>query len=157
MGSGIRPSLCLERREVVVPEHVLQAGTCCVGQLRSLLRVLAEDADRLRVREDVLDVGRRVVCVDGHRDRPDVREREVEQRPLERRPGQDPERVTFAHAARQQPVRQCGHTLCGLEPGDLVPVVAMLDEVCRALLAPRDSVAPEPWDGAGCVHRPECS
>ena len=120
--------------------------------LRHLGGVLAEDADRLRVVEDVGDVLRRAVGVDRRSDRADLREREVEQRPLERRPGERRERVALADAAGQQAVREVLDPLGRLGPGDLVPVVAVLDEVGRARPIPGDGVAPETGDRAIGAH-----
>ena len=60
--------------------------------LRALLLVLAEHADRLGVLDDVLRVPGRAVRVDRCADGADEREREVEHRPLERRLPEDRER-----------------------------------------------------------------
>ena len=85
-------------------------STCC-SRGRSPRRVPSppasrprRDADRLRVVEHVVDVLRRVVGVDGSADRTHVGESEVEERPLERRAGEDAERVALADAAREQTV-----------------------------------------------------
>ena len=81
-------ALRLERREVVERQHVAQARQRAALAPRpspTCFVVLAEHADRLRVVEDVRDVLRRAVGVDGRADGADLGEREVEQRPLERR------------------------------------------------------------------------
>jgi hypothetical protein len=71
--------------------------------------------------EDVLAVLRRAVRVDRGADRADVREREVEERPLEARLAEDPERVALADAERQQAVRELLHGRRSLGPGDRLP------------------------------------
>ena len=94
--------------------------------------------------------------VDRRADRADLRQREVEQRPLERRAGEDRERLALPDAAREQAVGEVLDALGRLGPGDLVPVVAVLDEVGGAVAMPRDGVAARavaivrsvlPWSG----------
>ena len=82
----------------------------------------------------------------------DLGEGEVEQRPLERRPRERRERLALAHAAGEQAVGQVLDPLRRLGPCDLVPVVAVLDEVGRARPLPGDGVAPEPCDRAIGAH-----
>ena len=67
---------------------------------------------------------------------------------------EDRERVALAHAEREQAVRVALDALGRLGPRDLVPVVAVLDEVGRRPAAPaRDRVAPEPRDRAFVLTR----
>ncbi len=56
----VRAALLLERRKVGEGQHVSERGKrrAALLDLRSLRVVLAEDADRLRVLEDVAHVGR---------------------------------------------------------------------------------------------------
>ena len=110
-----------------------------VGDLRPLRLVLDQHADRVRVLEHVAAVLRRAVRVDRRADRPDPRQRVVEERPLEARLGQDPERVALAHAQRQQAVRELLDGAAGLVPRDLLPAVGSLDEVGGPACGPQPS------------------
>ena len=121
------------------------------ANLRALLVVLAENADRLRVAEDVRRVLRRAVHVDGRTDGADEAEREVEERPFEPCRGQDRERVAPADAEGQQAVGQLVHCSGGLVPGDLAPLLTLLDEVRRARPAARDPIQPEACDRASAL------
>ena len=94
-----------------------------------LVGVLAEHADGLGVVEDVRRVLRRAVRVDRRRDRADERKREVEQRPFHRRPREQCERLATADATGEEAVGEVLDPLGRLGPGDLVPVVVVLDEV----------------------------
>ena len=76
----------------------------------------------------------------------DLRQREVDQRPVEAVLSQDRERVTLRDAAREEPVRVGADELVGVAPGDLAPTLAVvLDEVGRgravAAIASRHSRA----------------
>ena len=113
------------------------------GDLGPLLLVLDQDAYRLRVLEDVRGVLRRAVRVDRGADRADSRQRVVEERPVERRLRQDSERVPFAHAERQQSVRELVDRLAGLCPGDLDPALRTLAEVSGLRAPGRHGAAPE--------------
>ncbi len=94
-------SLVLERCEICVRQDLAQVWQLVTAEfdLGALRLVLADHAHRLGVREDVADVRRGAVRVDADRDRTDMREREVDERPFERRPGEDGERVALAHPA----------------------------------------------------------
>jgi hypothetical protein len=130
-------------------QHVLQRDPANLGPL---LVVLAENADRLRVAEDVRSILRRAVHVDRRADRADEAEREVEERPFQPCRCQDGERVAPADAQGQQAVGQLVHGSGGLVPGDLLPVGTLLDEVRRAWPTARDPIQPEACDRA---WRPE--
>ncbi len=93
---------CREVREREDVPEARERGALSVDLLE-LRRVLAEHADRLRVREDVRHVLRRAVRVDPRADRSDLREREVEQRPFERRPRERRERVALATPRARRP------------------------------------------------------
>ena len=153
MRLAIRAALFLERGEVVVGEDELQRGQLVVApvELRALRLVLAEDPDRLRVRDDVRGVLRRGVRVDRGADGADVREREVEEGPLERRAREDREGVALADAAGEQSVRQQLDAVGRVRPRDLLPAVGPLDEVRGARVAGH-GVAPEAGDGAITGH-----
>jgi len=114
--------------------------------------VLAEDADRLRVGEDVGHIRRRAVRVDPCANGSDVCQREVEQRPFERRPGQGGEGVALFDTPCKESVREVLDPFGGLRPADVVPVVAVLDEVRGTLAIVRDGVAPETGDRAVALH-----
>ena len=141
-------ALGLEARQAVVGEHVPEARQAVAHLLHlgELRRVLAENAHGLRVLEDVARVLRRAVRVDRHRDSADAAEREVEERPLERRLGEDAERVALADAQGEQAVRELPDALGRLFPRDRVPVVLVLDEIRGALAPLRDRVVPEARD-----------
>ena len=108
--------------------------------------IRTEHADRLGVVEDVRGVVGRAVRVDGRHDGSDLRQREVEQRPLERRAGEDRERLALPDAPREQAVGQVLDALGRLGPADLVPVIAVLDEIRGAVAVARDRVLPESCD-----------
>ena len=130
------------------------AGSSSVDRLdlRELLGVLADDRDRLGVREEVADVLRRARRVDRDPDRADPGEREVDERPLEAVAREQRDVVALPHAAREQPVRVRADALVGLRPRDLAPAVVRLGEVCGRRAARRDGVAPELRDRApGCA------
>jgi hypothetical protein len=136
--------------EVRVAEDVLEARVPrpVVVELRELLVVLDEHTDRLRVVEDVLAVLRGAVRVDRGADGTHVRKSEVEERPLEARLAEDPERVALADTESQKAVRElldCGRRL---RPRDRVPAVVALDEVGGLRPLRRDRVLPQPRDRA---------
>ena len=134
----------VERQDVLEP----RVPRAVVVELRELLRVLDEHADRLRVVEDVLAVLGGAVRVDRGADGADVGEREVEERPLEARLPEDPEGVALPDAERQEPVGELLDGGRGLGPGDRLPALAALDEVRRAAPPRRDRVLPEPRNRA---------
>ena len=146
---GLEPrALGLELRQVVHRQQVAESWQRAALLLdrRRLFRVSAQHPDGLRVVEDVGRVVGRAVRVDGGDDRADLREREVEQGPFHDRAGEDGERLALPDAAREEAVGQVLDALGGLGPADVVPVVAVLDEIGGALAIPRDSVLPEPCD-----------
>ena len=110
-----------ETVEVVVREDVLQRRQLLrhVFDLGELLGVLADDPDRFGVRQEVSDVARRARGVHGDADGTDVREREVEERPVEAVAGQERDVVALAHAAREEAVRVRAHALVGVGPRHL--------------------------------------
>ena len=112
-----------------------------------MLGVFADDADGLGVREQVLDVARRAGRIHGDADCADVREREVDECPLEAVPREQREVVAFPHSPREEAVRVGPHALVRVRPRDLGPAVLRLDEVRGAAAARRDGVAPELRDG----------
>ena len=124
-------------------DHV---GETEAGDLLPLALVLDEHADGLGVLEDVLAVLRRAVRVDGRADSADQAEGVVEQRPVERRLREDPERVSLAHAQREEAVRELLHRLLGLAPRDLRPPVRAFDEIGGIRPPGRDAFAPQPSD-----------
>ena len=143
MGGSMLPAVCTQCVQLGERDHVSKPD---VGDLGPLLFVLDEHADRVRVLEDVAAVLRRAVRVDRRADRADPCQREVEERPLERRLREDPERVALAHAARQQAVRDLVHRARRLAPADLAPAVGALDEVRRIRPRRLDRFAPELTD-----------
>ena len=119
---------------------------------RRLLRVLAEHADGLRVVEDVRGVVGRAVRVDGRRRRRRsgrARSRTATTRASSGRRSRTPRP---SDPAREQAVGHVLDALRGLRPADLVPVVAVLDEVGGAVAVPRDGVLPEPCDRSFLSH-----
>ena len=134
-------------------EHV---GERDVRDLRPLRLVLDQHADCVRVLEHVAAVLRRAVRVDRRPDRTDPRQRVVEERPLEARLGEDPERVALAHAQREQAVGELLDRQAGLVPRDLLPAAGALDEVGGPGAARADRLAPELSDRAhGAQLTPE--
>ena len=154
---GEVPPVGREAVEVVVGEDVLERRELGRGglDLRELLGVLADDADGLRVCEEVLDVARRARGVDGDTNGADLREREVDEGPVEAVPREQREVVALPHSARQEPVRVGAHALVRLRPRDLGPSVVRLDEVRRALAArPRRRRARAArWSGGAATGR----
>ena len=142
VGGVCTPSLP-ERGKVGKRQHVLELEAV---ELRPLLLVFTEDADGLGVLRHVLRVLRRVVHVDRGADRPDQPEREVEEHPFEAGRGQDREGVALPHSEGEQAVGDLVHRLSRLRPGDRPPVLAVLDEVGRALEAAGDGVLPQTGD-----------
>ena len=120
--------------------------------LPSLVLVLAERADRLRVSDDEPGIGRGAVRIDRGADRADQGKREVEKRPLERGLREDRECVAFAHAGREQTVRELVDRSRGLLPRDFDPRSIALDQIRgrRAVLC--DRVEPEPANRATLKH-----
>ena len=100
-------------------------------------------------------VAGRAVRVDRDADRSDVAEREVEERPLERRAREDPEGVALADAQREEAVGEQLDPLGRLGPRDLAPAVLGLDEV-RGRPCSRDGVAPEARNGP-VRHPTDCT
>ena len=104
--------------EVVVREDVLEPREL-VGDLLDLcelLGVLADDSNRVGMREEVADVTRGAVRVDRDPDGADLRQREVDERPVETVLGEDPERLALAHAAGEEPVCVGAHELVRIAP-----------------------------------------
>ena len=127
-------------------------GEARVCDLRPLFLVLDQHAHRVRMLEHVDAVLRRAVRVDGRAHGADQAECVVEQRPLERRLGQDSERVALANAQCEQAVGELVHGDCGLVPADLAPTVGLLHEV-RGIRAPRgDGLPPQPCDRAAAAR-----
>ena len=89
--------------------------------LRSCCVVLDERADGVGVVEHVAAVPGDEFAYTGAVDGTDQREREVDERPLEPRPGEDAEGVALADAPGEQAVRERVDTVPRLGPGDLVP------------------------------------
>ena len=145
-----------EPREIVVRQDVLELRQL-LGErldLRQLLRVLADDPDCLRVLEEIRHVLRGAVRVHRDRDRADLGEREVHERPVEAVLSQDRERVALGHPAREQPVRVRADELVGIVPRDLAPPLAVvLDEVRRVLATGRDRIPPQPRDRPPLARR----
>ena len=123
--------------------------------LRELRGVLADDPDRLGVREEIADVTCGVVGVDRDPDGADLRQREIDERPVEAVLGEDSERVALAHAAGEEPVRVGAHELVRIAPGHLAPAAALrvLDEVGRCLPLGGYGVSPEARDRAAPAGR----
>jgi hypothetical protein len=155
MGLGVLATLGLERREVREGDDVPQRRQLPRDglDLGQLLLVLADDAHRLGVRQQIADVLRRARRVDRDADGADAGEREVEEGPLEAVPRQQGERVSLPDTPREEPVGVCAHELVGLAPRDPAPVFSVLDEVSRALRAGRHGVLPEPRDRAPSAGR----
>ena len=99
--------------EVCEREHVPELDAF---ELRPLLLVLDEDAHGVRVPEDVGAVARRARGVHRRADGADQGEREVEERPLEPRRAEDPERVALADPERKEAVRDLLHRSSRLSP-----------------------------------------
>ena len=132
--------------EVGEREHVRQPEAL---DLRPLLVVLDEDAQRVGVLEDVRAVARGAGRVDGRPDRADEREGVVEEDPLEPGGGEDPERVALADAEREEAVRELVHRARCLGPRDLAPDPGLvLHEVAGAVPSFGDGVEPQPRDRA---------
>src|SRR3954452_23073356 len=110
--------------------------------LPGLLVVLAPRGESLRMRHDILRVLRRAVRVDGSDDRTDESDREVENRPLERRLADDRNSVSLANAAREETVCELVAGRCGVLPRHRLPAVVMLDEVRRRRAIRGDGVEP---------------
>ena len=102
--------------------------------LRELLVVLDPHADGLGVVEHV-GVLDRAGRVDRRGDDADRAEGVVEQAPLERRAADDPERIPFFKPSARRPFASSSTAVAGLGPGDLVPVVPVLDQVAFVLPA----------------------
>ena len=127
--------------------------TCSTpDDLRALVVVLDEDADGLRVLEDVLHVARRAVRVDRGADGADEGQREVEQRPFEVRPGEQREGVALADAEGEQPVGELVHGPGSLCPGHGNPLAVDLVEVRRVGMRGRDRVPPQIRNRPGAGH-----
>ena len=122
---AVRTPFLLERGQVGEREDVAERGEARPARVHlvALRIVLAHDADRLRMLEDVLGVARRRIRVDRGAHGADVREREVDERPFERVPRQDSEGIALADAAREQAVRDQLDPFGRLAPGDLPPAV----------------------------------
>src|SRR5262249_55711725 len=101
-----------------------------------------------REAQEILDVALRARCVDRGADRADEREREVEQRPLERRAAEDAEHLALAHAEREEAVRELLDGPVGLCPGDLAPVALDLLQVGGPRAAFPRRVLPQPRNRA---------
>jgi hypothetical protein len=100
VGSPVFASLRAHVVEVGEREHVAEHRQIRALRvdLRKLRVVFDEDAECVRVFEDVGTVLRRERRVDPGADGADRAERKVEEDPLERRPSEDPERVALADA-----------------------------------------------------------
>jgi hypothetical protein len=120
--------------------------------LRALAFVLDEDAYRVGVLEHVCAVAWRAVRVNRGGDGADRAQREVEQRPFQRRRAEDRERVALADPDREEPVRKLVDPFGGLGPRDLVPLAVPLDEIRGGAAVRGDRVLPEPRDRP----RPRC-
>ncbi len=144
----------LESREIRERQEMLEAGErgALFLHFPNLHRILAEDADRLRMGENVGRVLRRAVRVDSCADGPHLRKREVEERPFESRAGERCESVALADASRQEAVCEVLDAFGGLVPAHVVPVIAVLHEICCAGSLLRDSFAPEARDRAVAFH-----
>src|SRR5205823_3308328 len=92
------------------------------------------------------DVALRAVRVDPRADGADEAEREIEERPLESRGGEDRERVPFPDAQREQAVGELVDRFGGFPPRDFAPVVAVLNQVGGALPLTLHGVLPQPRD-----------
>ena len=134
--------------EVVVGEDVLKGRELVRDRLDlgQLLRVLAHDPDSFRVREQVADVVGRARGVDGDSDCADVREGEVDERPLEAVSREEREVVALAHAPGEEAVRVVADSLVGLRPAHFTPAAVVLDQVGGCLPPGRDGVAPQAGD-----------
>ena len=101
MGGRKVASVGSEALEVVIGEDMLQRRQLVRRRFdfRELLGVLADDPDRLRVGEEVADVARRAGRVHGDPHRADLREREVEERPVEAVAREQRKAVALADAA----------------------------------------------------------
>ena len=158
-----RRVLAPARREIVESgegQHVAKPGQLRphVRDLPLLLLVLDEHADGLRVSEDVGAVAGRARRVDRSGDAASEREREVEERPLEPRRAEDPERVALANAEREQAVRELVDAPRRLLPRHLAPARLLLHEVRRPGAARRDRVTPQRGNrpcGHACELTPE--
>ena len=92
--------------------------------LRELLVVLDQDAAGFGVLEDVLHVACGARRVDRRANGADQSQREVEQRPLERRAPEEGERISPGNAQREEAVGELVHHPGRVVAGDLVPFAA---------------------------------
>ena len=129
--------------EIREGEHVLRRS---FPELCALFLVLAQDPDGVGMLDDVGNVLRRAVHVDGRAHGSDERQREVEQRPLEPRRREDREGVALADAEGEQPVCELLDGLRRLLPGHLAPSAVLFDQVCRDRPVSRAGVLPEARD-----------
>ena len=134
--------------EIGEGQHVLEAGELAAHglDLLELRLVLDEHPDCIRVGEDVAAVLGRRVRIDRRRDATDEREREVEEAPLDPRPGEDPERVALADAERQQAVRELVHPPGSLGQRYGRPFAGALREIERIGATRCHGFPPEPDD-----------
>ena len=79
---------------------------------------------RLRVGEQVPDVGRGAGCVDGDTHGADLRQCEIDERPVEGVAREDRERVALSNASRQEPVGMGARSLVRVLPRHLAPALA---------------------------------
>ena len=130
---GVVTSACLELGQAGEGEDVPEVGETApyLLDLRQLLVVLGQDADRLGVPDHVRRVRWRAVCIDGGADRTDQAEREVEQAPLEAGRRHDRERLPLLDSEGEQAVRDVVHPACRLGPRDLGPGAVALGEIGR--------------------------
>ena len=140
-------ALLLERAQVGEGEDVRSRAA---GAARLDLRALRLVLDRTPTASECRGRTARPaasVRVDRGADRADVREREVEERPLERVRRQDPEDVALPDPAGEQAVREELDALGRLGPGDLAPAVRQR-RGRRAPVLRADGVPPEARDRA---------
>ena len=114
-----------------------------VLDLRQQLVVLDEAADDVRVLEDVAALGGGARRIDRSRDGADLREREVEQHPLEPGAREHAEGVALLDAQGEQAVRELVDRLRGLGLRDLAPAAVLLDQIGRARALLGERVLPE--------------
>ena len=147
---------------VARPSRSWYVRTCCSDgssardllDLRELARVLADDRHRLGVRQQIPHVACGAGGVHGNADRADLREREVDERPVEAVSREEGDVVAFPHPPGEEPVRVRPHAVVGVRPRNLIPAALVrLREVGRPLPVRRDCIAPQPRDSARLVAR----
>ena len=142
--------------EVVVGEDVLQRRQLArdLLDLGQLGRVLADDRNCLGVRQQIAHVACRAGGVHGDSDCADLREREVDERPVEAVSCEEGDGVASPHAPGEEAVRVRPHALVGLRPRHLPPTgIVRLREVGRRPPVAHDRIAPQSRDRARLVAR----